>query len=64
MRPRIKVTEEQLRAALAASDGDLVRASEWLESVWGLEVSARTIRRRMAEMGIRQRVVRVTEEAA
>lgn len=64
MRPRINVTEDQLRAALAASDGDLEAAATWIGAEWGLRVSSRTLRRRMSEMGIRQRVIRITEEAA
>ncbi|MCC6312242.1 MAG: hypothetical protein IT345_15200 [Trueperaceae bacterium] len=64
MRPRINVTEDQLRTALIANDGDLEAAAFWLEAEWGLHVSSRTLRRRMSEMGIRRRVVRIVEEAA
>jgi translation elongation factor EF-Ts len=62
MRPRTPVTPEQIVAALDFSQGDIEAAAAQLRTK-GVEVSGRTLRRRMAEFGIKARVSYEAEQA-
>lgn len=54
MRPRTPITSEQIIRALAYSQGNVEVAAELLRAE-GVEVSGRTLRRRMADYGIKAR---------
>jgi translation elongation factor EF-Ts len=63
MRPRTPITAEQIVWALDYSQGNVEVAVELLRSK-GIVVSGRTLRRRMADYGIKSRVSYETGDAA
>lgn len=65
MRTRVPITAKQIVDALNASDGDLTAAVKLINKATGWPVSERTVRRRMADFGIKSSVrYRVSKVAA
>ena len=56
MRTRVPITAEQIVRALNAADGDLKVAVALVNAETGWPVSERTLRRRMADYGIKPTV--------
>lgn len=63
MRPRTPITIDQVVTALNYSQGDIEVAADLLRTM-GVPVSGRTLRRRIAEYGIKPRIQYEAADAA